>query len=46
MTFQVSDTDLQSKPIRHTAIRHALLSYLFGTLIVATTINLVAGLGK
>jgi uncharacterized membrane protein len=46
MTFQVSDTDLQSKPIRHTAIRHALLSYLFGALIVATTINLVAGLGK
>jgi uncharacterized membrane protein len=46
MTFQVSDTDLQSKPIRYTAIRHALLSYLFGTLIIATTINLVAGLGK
>jgi uncharacterized membrane protein len=37
MTFQVSDTDLQSKPIRHTAIRHALLSYLFGALIIATT---------
>jgi uncharacterized membrane protein len=46
MTFQVSDTDLQTKRIRHTAIRHALLSYLFGALIVATTINLVAGLGK
>jgi uncharacterized membrane protein len=46
MTFQVSDTDLQSKPIRYTAIRHSLLSYLFGALIVATTINLVAGLGK
>jgi uncharacterized membrane protein len=46
MTFQVSDTDLQSKPIRRTAIRHALLSYLFGALIVATTINLVTGLGK
>jgi uncharacterized membrane protein len=46
MTFQVSDTDLQSKPIRHTALRHALLSYMFGALIIATTINLVAGLGK
>jgi uncharacterized membrane protein len=46
MTFQVSDTDLQSKPIRRTAIRHALLSYMFGALIIATTINLVAGLGK
>ena len=46
MTFQVSDTDLTTKPIRTTALRHALLSYLFGAVIVATTINLVAGLGK
>jgi uncharacterized membrane protein len=46
MTFQVSDTDLQSKQIRRLALRHALLSYVFGTLIIATTVNLVAGLGK
>ena len=46
MTFQVSDTDLQSKEIRRLALRHALLSYVFGTLIIATTVNLVAGLGK
>ncbi len=46
MTFQVSDTDLTHKAIRATALRHALLSYLFGAIIVATTINLVAGLGK
>jgi len=45
MTFQVSDTDLQTPPIRATALRHALLSFLFGTVIVATTVNLVAGLG-
>ena len=44
MTFQVSDTDLQAKPIRRTAIRQALLSYLFGSVIVAVTINVVAGL--
>jgi uncharacterized membrane protein len=44
MTFQVSDTDLQAKPIRRSAIRHALLSYVFGTVIVAVTINIVAGL--
>jgi uncharacterized membrane protein len=25
MTFQVSDTDLQTKPIRRTALRHALV---------------------
>lgn len=46
MTFQVSDTDLQAKGIRATALRHALLSYLFGAVIIATTINLVAGLTK
>ena len=45
MTFQVSDTDLKSKEIRAAALRHALLSYLFGSIIIATTINLVAGLG-
>jgi uncharacterized membrane protein len=44
MTFQVSDTDIQSKAIRRTAVRHALLSYLFGTGVVATTVNLVASL--
>jgi uncharacterized membrane protein len=46
MTFQVSDTDLQTKRIRRAAIGHALLSYMFGALIIATTINLIAGLGK
>jgi uncharacterized membrane protein len=44
MTFQVSDTDLQTKPMRRAAIRHALLSYAFGTVIVAITINIVASL--
>jgi uncharacterized membrane protein len=46
MTFQVSDTDLTSKEIRRTAIRHAVLSYMFGAIIIAATINLVAGLSK
>jgi uncharacterized membrane protein len=46
MTFQVSDTDLKTKHIRATALRHALLSYLFGAVVLATTINLVAGLAK
>ncbi|MDT4946194.1 MAG: hypothetical protein QOH14_2927 [Pseudonocardiales bacterium] len=45
MTFQVSDTDLEKPAIRATALRHALLSYLFGAVILATTINLIAGLG-
>jgi uncharacterized membrane protein len=44
MTFQVSDTNLQKHSIRMTALRHGLLSYLFGSFILATMINLVAGL--
>ncbi|MEP6562377.1 MAG: DUF1345 domain-containing protein, partial [Nakamurella sp.] len=44
MTFQVSDTDLQTKPIRQTLLRHALLSFLFVAIILGATINLVAGL--
>jgi uncharacterized membrane protein len=46
MTFQVSDTDLKTPAIRSTALRQALLSYLFGAVILATTINLVAGLAS
>ena len=46
MTFQVSDTDLTTKAFRRTAIRHAVLSYMYGALIIAATINLIAGLGK
>jgi uncharacterized membrane protein len=45
MTFQVSDTDLRSTQMRATALRHALLSYLFGAVILAVAINLIAGLG-
>jgi uncharacterized membrane protein len=46
MTYQVSDTDLQTRTIRATALRHALLSYLLGAVILATVVNLVAGLGS
>jgi uncharacterized membrane protein len=44
MTFQVSDTSLTSKRMRHVAIRHALLSFLFVAVIVALAINSVASL--
>jgi uncharacterized membrane protein len=44
MTFQVSDTDIKSKHIRKPALRHAVLSYLFGVVVVATMINVVASL--
>jgi uncharacterized membrane protein len=46
MTFQVSDTDLTNKLIRRTALRHAVLSYMFGAIFIAITINLIAGLSK
>jgi uncharacterized membrane protein len=46
MTFQVSDTDLQTQGLRRVALRHMLISYLFGAIIIAVTINLVAGLSK
>ena len=44
MTFQVSDTNITSSYIRRAILRHTLLSYLFGTVIIAATVNLVAGL--
>jgi uncharacterized membrane protein len=44
MTFQVSDTDLTFKRVRRSALHHALLSYVFGTVIVAITVSSVAGL--
>jgi len=46
MTFQVSDTDIGKSAIRETVLRHALISFLFGAVIIAVTINLVAGLSK
>ena len=46
MTFQVSDTNIESKQIRRTALRHAWLSFPLGAVIIATSINLVSGLAK
>jgi uncharacterized membrane protein len=44
MTFQVSDTSLRTSAFRAATLRQALLSYLLGAVILATTINLLAGL--
>lgn len=46
MTFQVSDNDFNTSQFRRIALHHALLSFVFGTVILAITINLIAGLGK
>jgi uncharacterized membrane protein len=46
MTYQVSDTELNRREIRHTLLRHALLSYLFGAVILALLVNVIASLVK
>jgi uncharacterized membrane protein len=45
MTFQVSDTTITDPTVRVTTLRHALLSFVFGSVILAATVNLIAGLG-
>jgi uncharacterized membrane protein len=44
MTFQVSDTNLETTALRRLALRQMFIAYLFGAVIIAITINLVAGL--
>jgi uncharacterized membrane protein len=44
MTYQVSDTDIQSRTMRRAVLRHALLSFLFGAVILAAAVNVIAGL--
>ncbi|MDQ1701271.1 MAG: hypothetical protein QOF57_523 [Frankiaceae bacterium] len=46
MTFQVSDPEVTNKTMRLTILRHSMLAYLFGAVIVATVVNLLAGLSK
>ena len=46
MTFQISDTNIESKQIRRMALRHAWLSYPLDVVIISASINLVAGLAK
>jgi uncharacterized membrane protein len=45
MAYAVSDTAIQNQPIRKKALLHALGSYALGAVILAVTINLIAGLG-
>jgi uncharacterized membrane protein len=44
MCFQVSDTSLQKTAIRAIALRHGLTSFVFDAVIIAVTVNVVAGL--
>jgi uncharacterized membrane protein len=44
MTFQVSDVAITSKVIRRLSLVHAMLSFLFNTVILALAINLASSL--
>lgn len=46
MTYQVSDTNITTTPMRLAVLRHSLLAFVFGTGILATTINLVVSLAS
>jgi len=46
MTFQVSDVEISNRTIRRLSLLHSLIAFIFNTVIVALTINAVAGLSK
>ena len=46
MTFQVSDVQVSSSHIRRLALLHGLLSFVYNTVILALSINIISGLIK
>ena len=44
MTFQVSDVTINSREIRRLALLHGFLAFIYNTVIVAFSINIVSGL--
>jgi len=46
MTFQVSDVQITSKALRRMATWHGLLSFGYNTIMIALTINVIAGFGN
>ncbi|MBO0923399.1 DUF1345 domain-containing protein [Cellulomonas sp. zg-ZUI199] len=44
MSFATSDPDIVDSGARRTVLAHALLSYVFGTFLVALLVNVLAGL--
>lgn len=45
-TFQVADTDLTNSAMRVEVLRHLLIAYVFGAVLIAATVNLLAGLAR
>jgi uncharacterized membrane protein len=46
MTFQVSDVSISSRKLRRLTLLHSLMAFAFNTIIVALTVNVIAGLSK
>ncbi len=46
MTFQVSDVEVTSKRLRRLVMLHGILSFGFNTIMIALTINVIAGLAN
>lgn len=46
MTYQIADTDISTSKFRAVVLGHAALSFIFGTAIIATTINFLVNLSK
>jgi uncharacterized membrane protein len=46
MTFQVSDVQVTSKQFRRLVMLHGILSFGYNTIMIALTINLIAGFGN
>ncbi|SBS79554.1 conserved membrane hypothetical protein [uncultured Mycobacterium sp.] len=42
MSFAISDTNLTSARMRKTALVHGILSFVFGTIIVASVVNVIS----
>ncbi|MBS0432272.1 MAG: DUF1345 domain-containing protein [Proteobacteria bacterium] len=43
MTFQVSDVQISDRRIRHVVLVHSLITFFFNVIIIALSVNVVAG---
>lgn len=46
MTSQVSDVSIRSRSMRHLTLVHAVLSFAFNLIVLATAVNVFAGAGR
>ena len=44
MTFQVSDVQIEDHSLRRLVLAHSVLAFFFNVVVLAFTINIVAGL--